>query len=121
MKNPAYEAHCRSSMNHIAMASGLGLTETIEHLESLDNYFNIVFPYGDFIVYAWWDAECESTQNASYALYQFTSDDHTQSIEDEARLVYIMREEYDDIGSAINEAIHRAKAIKIDQVIKGGV
>lgn len=119
MNNPAYEAHCRYSIESRAMAAGLDLHTTIEQLELHGRMgYNLVIPYHDYVIYAWDPCNGEYLESASVAVYRFDDQNHRQDITFPVSLVYLSYKEYADIGDAVNIGILRAQALSAQSIME---
>lgn len=119
MKSPAYEAHCRYSIKYRALAAGIELHTTIETLETSGrNGYNLVFPYHDYVIYAWDPCDGTRTDSVSVAVYRFDDPDHYQDISFPVSLVYLSYQEFSDIGDAVHSGLLRAQALKAQAIME---
>ena len=115
MNNPAYEIHCRYSLESRSAAAGIPLRTSIEQLQMERWYMTAVIPYHDYVVLSW-KIGMYTEGDCSAAVYHFDSDDHT--IEGPLTLVYLYYREFDDLGDATKTALSRAECLKADELMK---
>ena len=117
--NTAYGIHCRYSIESRAAAAGLDLHTTIEMLEVSGRMgYNLVFPYHDYVIYAWDPCNGERLESASVAVYRFDDQNHHQDISFPVSLVYLSYKEFSDIGDAVSSGLLRAQALKAQELMR---
>ena len=116
MNNPAYDAHCRYSISHQAMAANIDEHTTMENLElrKYDVYHSAIIPYHDYVIYA----VTHCIHGCSSAVYRFDTDKHT--IEDPISLIalYYYDSDFDDMGDAVRKAMAYAEANQAHELMK---
>ena len=107
------------SIEHRALAAGIELHTTIETLETSGRKgYNLVFPYHDYVIYAWDPCNGARTNSASVAVYRFNDPNHCQDISFPVSLVYLSYQEFSDIGDAVHSGLLRAQALNAQEIMR---
>ena len=100
------------SLEHCAMIAGIPLHTDIETLSGELGVHDVVFPYHGYTVAAWHPSKSEKCSSAVYAF-----DGSDRSNHGSISLVYLMEEEFSDIGEAVKYALTRAELIQADKLM----
>ena len=100
------------SLEHCAMRAGIPLHTDIETLSGELGVHDVVFPYHGYTIAAWHPSKSEKYSSAVYAF-----DGPERSNNDSISLVYLMEEEFSDIGEAVKYALTRAELIQADKLM----
>lgn len=101
------------SLEHCAMRAGIPLHTNIETLSGELGVHDVVFPYHGYTVAAWHPSKSEKCSSAVYA---FDGSDHSNH--GSISLVYLMEEEFSDMGEAVKYALTRAELIQADKLMQ---